>query len=278
MTDATKEAFNNVEVSGLLEDLKVVREAMSAKNMDLSGVDALISKAKQLTSLSVDQMLQQYKELRQVFSKELKIPLGLSGIMNAETAIKNVLDYKNKLTAKVSVETNSEQVDILKDKIVRCDEVVEQLRGDLNLVGRSTALNLMEQANGRELDTLSAKLKKCKNDYASLEKERERLNKDSRYLGTEDLNNIEKQSLAIKKNLDSLNVGNLNTDKINKVTGDIDNLRKTIESTGNSAKKLDIEATVKVDMKNAQDQLNGMYSALIKSNKSTVMVKNIKMN
>lgn len=276
MTDATKEAFNNVEVSGLLEDLKVVREAMSAKNMDLSGVDALISKAKQLTSLSVDQMLQQYKELRQVFSKELKIPLGLSGIMNAETAIKNVLDYKNKLTAKVSVETNSEQVDILKDKIVRCDEVVEQLRGDLNLVGRSTALNLMEQANGRELDTLSAKLKKCKNDYASLEKERERLNKDSRYLGTEDLNNIEKQSLAIKKNLDSLNVGNLNTDKINKVTGDIDNLRKTIESTGNSAKKLDIEATVKVDMKNAQDQLNGMYSALIKSNKSTVMVKKYK--
>ena len=98
MSDATKEAFNNVEVSGLLEDLKVVREAMSAKNMDLTGVDTLISKTKQLTSLSVDQMLKQYKELRQVFSKELKIPLGLSGVMNAETAIKNVLDYKNKLT------------------------------------------------------------------------------------------------------------------------------------------------------------------------------------
>lgn len=273
MSNATKEAFNNVEVSGLLEDLKVVREAMSAKNMDLTGVDALISKAKQLTSLSVDQMLKQYKELRQVFSKELKIPLGLSGVMNAETAIKNVLDYKNKLTAKVSVETNSEQVDILRDKIVKCDEVVKLLEGDLNLVGRSTALNLMEQSNERELDTLSAKLKRCKNDYANLEKERQKLNKDSRYIGTEDLSNIEKQSLAIKKTLGSLNVGNLNADKINKVTGDIDNLRKTIELTGNSAKKLDIEATVKVDMKTAQDQLNGMYSALIKSNKSTVMVK-----
>ena len=276
MSNATKEAFNNVEVSGLLEDLKVVREAMSAKNMDLTGVDALISKAKQLTSLSVDQMLKQYKELRQVFSKELKIPLGLSGVMNAETAIKNVLDYKNKLTAKVSVETNSEQVDILRDKIVKCDEVVKLLEGDLNLVGRSTALNLMEQSNERELDTLSAKLKRCKNDYANLEKERQKLNKDSRYIGTEDLSNIEKQSLAIKKALGSLNVGNLNADKINKVTGDIDNLRKTIELTGNSAKKLDIEATVKVDMKTAQDQLNGMYSALIKSNKSTVMVKKYK--
>ena len=53
MSDASREAFNDVKISPLLDNLKEVRTAMSAKNMDLSGIDNLIERTNKLSSLSI---------------------------------------------------------------------------------------------------------------------------------------------------------------------------------------------------------------------------------
>ena len=57
MSDASKEAFNDVKISPLLDNLKEVRTAMSAKNMDLSGIDNLIERTNKLSSLSISEIL-----------------------------------------------------------------------------------------------------------------------------------------------------------------------------------------------------------------------------
>lgn len=277
MQQANKDAFKDIKLTPLLDNLKEVREAMSAKNMDLSGIDSLIKRTNNLSSLGLSEILDEYQKIRSEFSKELKIPLKLNSIINAETAIKNILDYKDKLTKQITIETDPSRVEQLKKEIKATDEFVKVLEKDLGEVGKSTVKNLIAESNTKQLETLTKKAKETQNAYDRLGKSIDSLNKtNSRYIGTDTLNDIDKQYKSIGKSIKSLDWNNLKSDKVIKIADDVDRLDEIIKKTSKDASNLSIKAKVDVDFKTAEQMINGMYSALIKSGKSTDIIKGLR--
>ena len=271
MSDASREAFNDVKISPLLDNLKEVRTAMSAKNMDLSGIDNLIERTNKLSSLSISEILVEYEKIRSEFSKELKIPLNLNSIMNAETAIKNILKYKDELVSQVKIETDDSKIKKLNQEIQDCDKFVEILNKDLNAVGKSTVKNLIDSSNKKEVEDLNKQ-------YDKLGKAIKDLNKSDnlKFIELGKLTEIKNAYDNIGKSINKIDFKNVDDGQVIKVTNDVANLKKTIEDTSQSANNLSIKAKVDIGLKNAEQMLLGMESALVKTGKRTGVLKGLK--
>ena len=271
MSDASREAFKDIKLTPLIDNLKEVRTAMSAKNMDLSGIDNLIERTNKLSSLSISEILVEYEKIRSEFSKELKIPLNLNSIMNAETAIKNILKYKDELVSQVKIETDDSKIKKLNQEIQDCDKFVEILNKDLNAVGKSTVKNLIDSSNKKEVEDLNKQ-------YDKLGKAIKDLNKSDnlKFIELGKLTEIKNAYDNIGKSINKIDFKNVDDGQVIKVTNDVANLKKTIEDTSQSANNLSIKAKVDIGLKNAEQMLLGMESALVKTGKRTGVLKGLK--
>ena len=271
MSDASREAFKDIKLTPLIDNLKEVRTAMSAKNMDLSGIDNLIERTNKLSSLSISEILVEYEKIRSEFSKELKIPLNLNSIMNAETAIKNILKYKDELVSQVKVETDDSKIKKLNQEIQDCDKFVEILNKDLNAVGKSTVKNLIDSSNKKEVEDLNKQ-------YDKLGKAIKDLNKSDnlKFIELGKLTEIKNAYDNIGKSINKIDFKNVDDGQVIKVTNDVANLKKVIEDTSQSANNLSIKAKIDIGLKNAEQMLLGMESALVKTGKRTGVLKGLK--
>ena len=271
MSDASREAFKDIKLTPLIDNLKEVRTAMSAKNMDLSGIDNLIERTNKLSSLSISEILVEYEKIRSEFSKELKIPLNLNSIMNAETAIKNILKYKDELVSRVKIETDDGKIKQLNQEIQDCDKFVEILNKDLNAVGKSTVKNLIDSSNKKEVEDLNKQ-------YDKLGKAINDLNKSDnlKFIELGKLTEIKNAYDDIGKSINKIDFKNVDDGQVIKVTNDVANLKKVIENTSKSANNLSIKAKVDIGLKNAEQMLLGMESALVKTGKRTGVLNKLK--
>ncbi len=271
MSDASREAFKDIKLTPLIDNLKEVRTAMSAKNMDLSGIDNLIERTNKLSSLSISEILVEYEKIRSEFSKELKIPLNLNSIMNAETAIKNILKYKDELVSQVKIETDDSKIKQLNQEIQDCDKFVEVLNKDLNAVGKSTVKNLIDSSNKKEVEDLNKQ-------YDKLGKAINDLNKSDnlKFIELGKLTEIKNAYDDIGKSINKIDFKNVDDGQVIKVTNDVANLKKVIENTSQSANNLSIKAKVDIGLKNAEQMLLGMESALVKTGKRTGVLNKLK--
>ena len=271
MSDASREAFKDIKLTPLIDNLKEVRTAMSAKNMDLSGIDNLIERTNKLSSLSISEILVEYEKIRSEFSKELKIPLNLNSIMNAETAIKNILKYKDELVSQVKIETDDSKIKKLNQEIQDCDKFVEILNKDLNAVGKSTVKNLIDSSNKKEVEDLNKQ-------YDKLGKAIKDLNKSDnlKFIESGKLTEIKNAYDDIGKSINKIDFKNVDDGQVIKVTNDVANLKKVIEDTSQSANNLSIKAKIDIGLKNAEQMLLGMESALVKTGKRTGVLKGLK--
>ena len=268
---AWKENVGSAKINGLLENLKSVQSVMSAKNMDTSGIDDLVDRTSKLMSLPIGELVQQYAQIRKEFSKELVIPLSVKGVINAETAVKSILSYKDDLVKQIAIETDNTKVKQLQEIVQQIDDTVVKLNADLGTVGRSTVKNLIDSSNEKTADNLAKK-------YDELGNKIEKLNnpKNLTFVKLDDLTNIKKSYEDIGKVVNDVNFNKLDGSKINEVANDISNLKRIVEDTSESAKKLSIKAQIDVGFKNAEQMLLGMESALVKTGKRTGVLNELK--
>ena len=268
---AWKENVGSAKINGLLENLKSVQTVMSAKNMDTSGIDDLVNRTSKLMSLPIGELVQQYGQIRKEFSKELVIPLSVKGVINAETAVKSILSYKDDLVKQIAIETDNTKVKQLQEIVQQIDDIVVKLNADLGTVGRSTVKNLIDSSNEKTADNLAKK-------YDELGNKIEKLNnpKNLTFVKLDDLTNIKKSYEDIGKVVNDVNFNKLDGSKINEVANDISNLKRIVEDTSESAKKLSIKAQIDVGFKNAEQMLLGMESALVKTGKRTGVLNELK--
>ena len=268
---AWKENVGSAKINGLLENLKSVQTVMSAKNMDTSGIDDLVDRTSKLMSLPIGELVQQYGQIRKEFSKELVIPLSVKGVINAETAVKSILSYKDDLVKQIAIETDNTKVKQLQEIVQQIDDTVVKLNADLGTVGRSTVKNLIDSSNEKTADNLAKK-------YDELGNKIEKLNnpKNLTFVKLDDLTNIKKSYEDIGKVVNDVNFNKLDGSKINEVANDISNLKRIVEDTSESAKKLSIKAQIDVGFKNAEQMLLGMESALVKTGKRTGVLNELK--
>ena len=258
--NAWKENVGSAKINGLLENLKSVQSVMSAKNMDTSGIDDLVDRTSKLMRLPIGELVQQYAQIRKEFSKELVIPLSVKGVINAETAVKSILSYKDDLVKQIAIETDNTKIKQLQEIVQQIDDTVVKLNADLGTVGQSTIKNLIDSSNEKTADNLIKK-------YDELGNRIEKLNnpKTLTNVKLDDLSNIKKSYEDIGKIVNDVNFNKLDSSKINEVANDISNLKRIVEDTSESAKKLSIKAQVDVGLKNAEQMLLGMESALVKT-------------
>ena len=269
--NAWKENVGSAKINGLLENLKSVQTVMSAKNMDTSGIDDLVDRTGKLMSLPIGELVQQYAQIRKEFSKELVIPLSVKGVINAETAVKSILSYKDDLVKQIAIETDNTKVKQLQEIVQQIDDTVVKLNADLGTVGRSTVKNLIDSSNEKTADNLVKK-------YDELGNKIEKLNnpKNLTNVKLDDLTNIKKSYEDIGKIVNDVNFNKLDGSKINEVANDISNLKRIVEDTSESAKKLSIKAQIDVGLKNAEQMLLGMESALVQTGKRTGVLNKLK--
>ncbi len=267
--------FQDTKFTPLLNQLEAVKEVMTFKNLDTSGIDSLINKLKSASQFGDDLKKSNsiVKEVTKDF-KNLQDALKLKDIKSSETAISKLLEFKNKLADEIRFEIDTSKIEKAELQIKQIDEAIERLRKNSDESIVKNLIDINELKNIENMERASEKLKesvgKIGNAFDKLKLNTAKL-KTNEFVDLDSLGNLETMIKGIEKTMNSLDFKNLNITQIAELKQNLEVLEDTIKSVENSAKNTKLDFEFNTDLDKITNQLNGFHSALIKmSNNSTV--------
>ena len=273
---ALEDAFKKIKVAPLLEELQSVKEVMSAKNMDLSGIEQLENRMKdmKITADTLDVSMTQLKGIQNDL-KTIKVAPELSGVKSIETAVKNLTKYKEELEKKITLEVDASKIINLRNDIDKVDEAIERLRTGAGSIGESVIDNLINREEIANAENMEKTYKKLSATLDKLKAKSEQL-RGNEFVDISQMANIDNMIKDISQSMDNLKFDGMNTSALNIANREMKELENTIDSVVKSADKLKIEAKFNVDFGKAETQLNGLHASLLRLNGDTSSITELK--
>ena len=272
--------FQTTKVEPLRQQILALKEVMDFKNLDTSGLDKLLDDLKKTSEL---------KDLKQAKAVLNDVKAGFANIQGTtdisksvktyETAIQELLKYRRELEEKVRMEIDTSKIQQAEADIKRIDEAIDRLKMNAD---ESIVKNLFDMSELKSMENMEKASKTLQNNLGKLGDVFDKLK-----VKTTQLSNLEFVDIAsltavqsyikdIEKSIKSLDFDNLKATEIEKVKEDLETLEACINSIANASKRMELEVNFSNDLQKAEQQINGLESALIKLGQSTKAINDLK--
>lgn len=265
--------FQTTKVEPLRQQILALKEVLDFKGMDTSSLDKLLQDLKKTSEYGND-----LKKVKTIFADvkssfgNIQKSMGEKGITSAETAIKRLLEYKEKLQDQIRMEVDTSKIQKAEADIKRIDDAIERLKANAddsivkNLFDMSELKNMenMEKAS----KTLKSNMEKLEGAFDKLKAKASQLSK-SEFVDTVALEMLEERIKGIDSAFKSLDFDNLRGLDVNNMKNGLEDLERLINGISDVAKNTELQFDFDNDFSKAEKQLNGLHSALIKLGRDT---------
>lgn len=272
--------FQTTKVEPLRQQILALKEVLDFKGMDTSSLDKLLQDLKKTSEYGND-----LKKVKSIFADvkssfgNIQKSMGEKGITSAETAIKRLLEYKEKIQEEIRMEVDTSKIQKAEEDIKKIDEAINRLKINAD---ESIVKNLFDMSELKNMENMEKVSKTLQNNLGKLGDVFDKLK-----VKTAQLSNLEFVDIAsltvvqsyikdIEKSIKSLDFDNLKATEIEQVKEDLETLEACINSVANASKKMELEVNFANDLQKAEQQINGLESALIKLGQSTKVIDDLK--
>ena len=272
--------FQTTKVEPLRQQILALKEVLDFKGMDTSSLDKLLQDLKKTSEYGND-----LKKVKTIFADvkssfgNIQKSMGEKGITSAETAIKRLLEYKEKIQEEIRMEVDTSKIQKAEEDIKKIDEAIDRLKMNAD---ESIVKNLFDMSELKNMENMEKVSKTLQNNLGKLGDVFDKLKTK-----TTQLSNLEFVDIAsltavqsyikdIEKSIKSLDFDNLKATEIEKIKEDLETLEACINSVANASKKMELEVNFANDLQKAEQQINGLESALIKLGQSTKIIDDLK--
>ena len=261
-------AFQDVKVAPLMNQLEALKEVLNFKGLDTSGIDDLITKLKSTSKYATD--LRKASSIVREVTKDfgnMKSNLKMNDIKSSEAAIKKLLSYREELLKQIPFEIDTTKVEKAQQEVKRIDEAIERLSKNSdkslvkNLIDLSELKNMENMENATEI--LHKNVDKLGGAFDKLKQQVNQVGK-MEFVDISKMANLQSMIKEIDNSMEKLSTGEVNIEGIVETERKLKNLEDAIKDTKQVAESTKLEMKFNADFDEVVQQLNGLHSAIIK--------------
>ena len=272
--------FQTTKVEPLRQQILALKEVLDFKGMDTSSLDKMLDNLKKTTELKeLKQAKAILNDVKNSFANFQNTTDVSKSVKTVETAIQELLKYRRELEEQIKMSIDSSEIQKAETDIKRIDEIIDRLKMNAD---ESIVKNLFDMSELKNMEnmekaskTLQGNLGKLQNVFDKLKTKVGQLS-NLEFVDIGSLAMIQQFVEGIEKSIKSLDFDNLKATEINQVKEDLETLEVCIDNVVDSSKKMKLEVEFANDLQKAEQQLNGLESALIKLGLSTKIINDLK--
>ena len=274
--------FQTTKVEPLRQQILALKEVLDFKGMDTSSLDKLLQDLKKTSEYGND-----LKKVKSIFADvkssfgNIQKSMGEKGITSAETAIKRLLEYKEKIQEEIRMEVDTSKIQKAEEDIKKIDEAIDRLKINAD---ESIVKNLFDMSELKNMENMEKVSKTLQNNLGKLGDVFDKLKVKASQLGKSEFidissaNSMQAYIRSIDNLIKSIDFKNINAGEIEKVKKDLEGFEICIKHVQDAINRTELEIKFDTKLESVIKEFNGLQSALVKMGQSTSGLEQLEKN